>query len=154
MTFADFEGGDSGGAHSDGADAVGMSLWKAVNASPPPVVPLEGRVSTDVLIVGAGIAGLSLGLHLGERHTDTVVLEAGNDANAATSASAGIIAPQLVRTTPNGVLQSLGADSSSGWISSAAPARPGFSTPSRDNRARALTPNSSRSGARSVMIFA
>ena len=109
MTFANADFAKADGANSDGADAVGTSLWKAVNASPPPAVPLEGRVSTDVLIVGAGIAGLSLGLHLGERHTDTVILEAENDANAATSASAGIIAPQLVRTTPDGVLQSLGA---------------------------------------------
>ena len=53
MTFANADG-----ANSDGADAVGTSLWKAVNAAPPPAVPLEGRVSTDVLIVGAGIAGL------------------------------------------------------------------------------------------------
>jgi glycine/D-amino acid oxidase-like deaminating enzyme len=97
-------------ASTDGDGAIGTSLWKAVNAPPPPSVPLDGRISTDVLIVGAGVAGLSLGLHLGDRHTDTVILESENDANAATSASAGIIAPQLVRTTPNGVLESLGAD--------------------------------------------
>jgi glycine/D-amino acid oxidase-like deaminating enzyme len=95
---------------SSGPGASGTSLWKAVNPPPPPANPLDGRVSTDVLIVGAGIAGLSLGLHLSAARTDIVILESENDANAATSASAGIIAPQLVRTTPNGVLESLGAD--------------------------------------------
>ena len=93
-----------------GAGVIGTSLWKAVNPPPPPAIPLTGRISTDVLIVGAGIAGLSLGLHLSAKRTDTVILESENDTNAATGASAGIIAPQLVRTTPNAVLKRLGSD--------------------------------------------
>lgn len=92
------------------AGAFGTPLWKALNPPPPASRPLEGRISTDVLIVGAGVSGLSLGWHLDARHTDCVLLESENDASAATSASAGIIAPQLVRTTPHGVLRSLGAD--------------------------------------------
>jgi glycine/D-amino acid oxidase-like deaminating enzyme len=95
---------------SHGAGVSGTALWKAVNPPPPPATPLHGRLSTDVLIVGAGIAGLSLGLHLDTTRTDTVILESENDANAATGASAGIIAPQLVRTTPNAVLKRLGSD--------------------------------------------
>jgi len=90
--------------------AIGASLWQAVNPPPPPPDPLQGRISTDVLIIGAGISGLSLGLHLGAAKTDTVILEADNDATAATGASAGIVAPQLVRTTPDAVLRSLGAE--------------------------------------------
>src|ERR1700722_7291081 len=93
-----------------GAGVIGTALWKAVNAPPLPAIPLNGRISTDVLIVGAGIAGLSLGLHLSAQRTDTVILESENDATAATGASAGIIAPQLVRTTPNAVLKRLGSD--------------------------------------------
>jgi len=93
-----------------GAGDIGTALWKAVNPPPPPAIPLSGPISTDVLIVGAGIAGLSLGLHLSATRTDTVILESENDANAATGASAGIIAPQLVRTTPNAVLKRLGSD--------------------------------------------
>jgi glycine/D-amino acid oxidase-like deaminating enzyme len=96
-------------ANTDGAAAIGTSLWKAANPSLPPAPPLGERISTEVLIVGAGIAGLSLGLHLSESRTDCVILESDNDATGATSASAGIIAPQLVRTTPNAVLGSLGA---------------------------------------------
>ena len=95
---------------TNGAAAFGTSLWKSVN--PPPLAPdaLEEQISTDVLIVGAGVAGLSLGLHLGDGRTDTVILESDDDPSAATSASAGVIAPQLVRTTPDGVLDSLGAE--------------------------------------------
>ena len=95
---------------TQGAGVIGTPLWKAVNPPPPPAIPLNGRISTDVLIVGAGIAGLSLGLHLSATRTDTVILESENDTNAATGASAGIIAPQLVRTTPNAVLKRLGSD--------------------------------------------
>lgn len=95
---------------SDGASAIGTSLWKAVNPPPVPGMPLVGRTETDVLIVGAGIAGLSLGLQLNFGNVATVVLESENDATAATGASAGIIAPQLVRTTPNAVLRRLGAE--------------------------------------------
>jgi glycine/D-amino acid oxidase-like deaminating enzyme len=95
---------------TNGAGVIGASLWKAVNPPPPPAIPLNGSLSTDVLIVGAGVAGLSLGMHLSAKHTDTVILESENDANAATGASAGIIAPQLVRTSPNSVLKRLGSD--------------------------------------------
>jgi glycine/D-amino acid oxidase-like deaminating enzyme len=98
-------------ANTDGTDAIGTSLWKAANPPPLPASSLEGRISTDVLIVGAGVAGLSLGLHLANEHTDTVILESGSEASGATIASAGLVAPQLVRTTPNGVLKSLGNDS-------------------------------------------
>jgi glycine/D-amino acid oxidase-like deaminating enzyme len=90
--------------------AGGASLWQAINPPPPPPNPLEGRISTEVLIVGAGISGLSLGLHLAAAKTETVILEADNDATAATGASAGIVAPQLVRTTPDAVLRSMGAE--------------------------------------------
>jgi len=95
---------------TNSAGVIGGSLWQAVNPPPPSAIPLDGCLSTDVLIIGAGIAGLSLGQHLGAKHTDTVILESENDANAATGASAGVIAPQLVRATPNSVLKRLGSD--------------------------------------------
>jgi glycine/D-amino acid oxidase-like deaminating enzyme len=94
----------------DGMGIVGTSLWSAVNPPPAPAIPLRGRASTDVLIIGGGIAGLSLGLHLGAKKIDAVILEAGDDAVAATGASAGIVAPQLVRTTPRAVLERLGPE--------------------------------------------
>jgi len=95
---------------SGGAAAIGTSLWKAVNPPPATAAALCDKLSTDVLIIGAGVAGLSLGLHLGERKADLVVLEADEDANSATGTSAGIIAPQLVRTTPHAVLKRLGTE--------------------------------------------
>ena len=98
---------------TDRSGSLGTSVWKAVNPPAVPTKPLVGRIATDVLIVGAGIAGLSLGLHLSAGNQETVILEAGNDADAATAASAGIIAPQLVRTTPSAVLRRLGVETGS-----------------------------------------
>ncbi len=88
----------------------GPSLWTARNAAPPPSPPLQGVISTEVAIVGAGISGLSTALHLGALGTDAVILEAGQRPAGATAASAGLVAPQLVRTTPVGVLKRLGAE--------------------------------------------
>src|SRR6201982_2675755 len=52
------------------------SLWAAT--APPAVAtpPLEGRVTADVVVIGAGYAGMSTALHLAERGTRVVVLEA------------------------------------------------------------------------------
>ncbi len=61
-------------------------------------------------MVGAGIAGLSTALHLSAEGVEVVVLDAGRGAISATAASAGVVAPQLVRTTPKGVLDRLGHD--------------------------------------------
>jgi len=67
-------------------------------------------VQTDVAVVGGGIAGLSTALHLSAESVEVVVLDAGREALSATAASAGVVAPQLVRTTPNGVLGRLGQE--------------------------------------------
>ena len=52
------------------------SLWAATAPPAPPTPPLEGSVSADVCVVGAGYAGLSTALHLAERGIKTIVLEA------------------------------------------------------------------------------
>jgi glycine/D-amino acid oxidase-like deaminating enzyme len=68
-------------------------------------------MQTQVAVVGAGIAGLSTALHLSAEGVEVVVLDAGRASPSATAASAGVVAPQLVRTTPKGVLDRLGQDS-------------------------------------------
>ena len=52
------------------------SLWAATAAAPPETQPLAESASADVLVVGAGYAGLSTALHLAERGVSVVVLEA------------------------------------------------------------------------------
>jgi len=70
----------------------------------------------DVAIVGAGVAGLSLGFHLASTGTQAVILEAARETAGATATSGGIVAPQLVRNTPAGVLASLGQERGSRFL--------------------------------------
>jgi Glycine/D-amino acid oxidases (deaminating) len=95
---------------------IRQSLWTAVSG-PPPVRPqLDGREDAEIAIVGAGVAGLSLACELAAAGRSVCVIEADTPGSGALGASAGIIAPQLVRTTPNKVLQRLGRDLGSSWL--------------------------------------
>jgi glycine/D-amino acid oxidase-like deaminating enzyme len=93
----------------------GRSIW--LSRHPPlSAAVLRGALDTDVAIVGAGIAGVSTAYHLGALGIETVVLEAARQPFAATAASAGVIAPQLTRHTPGGVLARLGAESGARFL--------------------------------------
>jgi gamma-glutamylputrescine oxidase len=52
------------------------SYYAASVARPPPAPALQGEASTDVAVVGGGLAGLSAALELRERGFDVVLLEA------------------------------------------------------------------------------
>ncbi len=92
------------------APAWGTSLWIAQNPPLPAGAPFRGTLDTDIAIIGAGAAGTSLAFHLAAGGGEAVVLEAARQPFAATAASAGVIAPQLVRNTPAGVMVRLGAE--------------------------------------------
>lgn len=52
------------------------SLWHATSPGIPALPILHGALRTDVTIVGGGYAGLATAIHLAERGTSVVVLEA------------------------------------------------------------------------------
>jgi len=52
------------------------SYYEASVARPPPLAPLQGSVQADVVVVGAGYAGLSAAIELALRGQRVVVLEA------------------------------------------------------------------------------
>jgi glycine/D-amino acid oxidase-like deaminating enzyme len=53
-----------------------QSLWYATAAAAPDTASLEGSISADICIIGAGYTGLSTALHLAEQGVKPVVLEA------------------------------------------------------------------------------
>lgn len=93
------------------------SLWRAMGAAAPDRPVMQGVHETEIAIVGAGIAGLSLACDLADAGRSVCVIEAEEPGSGALGASAGIVAPQLVRTTPNKVLARLGREVGPGWLS-------------------------------------
>lgn len=74
---------------------LARSLWAATASSAPATEPLEQSVSADVLVVGAGYAGLSTALHLAERGIDAVVLEAREIGFGGSGRNGGQVIPGL-----------------------------------------------------------
>ncbi len=57
-------------------DPRSHGLWERTASPAPVTTPLKGNITTDVVIVGGGYTGLSAALHLAERGTNVVLLEA------------------------------------------------------------------------------
>lgn len=88
---------------------IDQTLWEATSGAGPDWPRLQGSQDCEIAIIGAGIAGLSLALHLADRGLKAVVIEAEAEAAGAAGRSAGVVAPQLVRQTPDSVARLLGA---------------------------------------------
>jgi glycine/D-amino acid oxidase-like deaminating enzyme len=71
------------------------SLWAATAPAAPATPPLEGSISADVVIVGAGYAGVSTALHLAERGVRVVVLEAHEPGWGGSGRNGGQVIPGL-----------------------------------------------------------
>ncbi len=75
------------------AVTAGGVLWYATAVLPPPSTQLEGSVSADVCIVGAGITGLSTALALARTGVRVVVLEAHQIGHGASGRNLGHSTP-------------------------------------------------------------
>lgn len=69
-------------------------LWH-VDADPPVVAPADLPTSADVVVVGAGYAGLSAARSFAEQELDTVLLEADLLATGASTRNGGMVIPEL-----------------------------------------------------------
>lgn len=74
--------------------------------------------TTNILILGGGVIGLSLAYHLAKRHVSVTVLDAG-EAGQASSAAAGMLAPLAEAHAP-GPFLTLALDSLRRWLDFAA----------------------------------
>ena len=89
--------------------AIANSLWTATRALEPDTRPLEGALSADVAIVGAGYTGLSAAIHLAERGVSVVVLEAESPGWGASGRNGGQVIPGL-KEDPDSIEQLFGSD--------------------------------------------
>jgi len=71
------------------------SLWAATASPAAPTPPLDGSMTADVVIIGAGYAGLSTALHLAERGVKAVVLEAHQPGFGGSGRNGGQVIPGL-----------------------------------------------------------
>ncbi|MFN3612635.1 NAD(P)/FAD-dependent oxidoreductase, partial [Tepidimonas sp.] len=65
------------------------NYYEYTTKRPPALPPLQGSVRADVVVVGAGLAGLSVALELAERGRRVVVLEAGRIGASASGRNGG-----------------------------------------------------------------
>lgn len=86
MASADFEAGTI---------PVQCSGWLSASGELPGHAALTQDIDTDVVVVGAGVVGASLALHLAERGIACVVLEARQPGWGASGRNAGHVAPCL-----------------------------------------------------------
>src|SRR5688572_19842757 len=89
--------------------AIANSLWSATRNREPVTRPLEGALSADVAIVGAGYTGLSAAIHLAERGASVVVLEAESPGWGASGRNGGQVIPGL-KEDPDRIEQLFGSD--------------------------------------------
>lgn len=87
------------GQYETGTVPVARSVW-SLDCTPPAHPPLYGNLEADVVVVGAGVVGASLSLHLVERGLDTVLVDAAQPADAASGRNAGHVQPYLLSLAP------------------------------------------------------
>lgn len=81
-------------AYETGVVPIRFSGWP--QPAPAPVyAALNGDCEADVVVVGAGLAGASLTLHLAERGVNVLLLEADQPASGASGRNAGHVQPYL-----------------------------------------------------------
>lgn len=81
-------------AYEAGVVPIRFSGWP-LSTPQPAYGSLDRDIEADVLVVGAGLAGASLTLHLAERGVDVVLLEADQPASGASGRNAGHVQPYL-----------------------------------------------------------
>jgi len=70
---------------------TGTPLWLDLSGSEPPNEPLNSDISCDVLVIGSGVTGAMIALHLAEIGFDVVVVDRRSAASGSTPACTALI---------------------------------------------------------------
>ncbi|SIT19268.1 NAD(P)/FAD-dependent oxidoreductase [Insolitispirillum peregrinum] len=76
------------------------SLWAATAPSFPAFPALDGQHSADIVVIGAGFAGLSAALHAAEAGRSVILLEAVTVGHGGAGRNNGQVIPSLTRADP------------------------------------------------------
>ncbi len=85
------------------------TLWHSTAPEGPETEPLRGEVRTDVLVIGAGISGVSAALTLREGGADVCLIDSEEAGVGATGRSGGLVVPSFSAIRPVAVVERLGA---------------------------------------------
>lgn len=88
---------------------IANSLWTATANRVPDYPNLAGDQTADVAVVGAGFTGLSAALHLAEKGTDVLLLDAQQPGWGASGRNGGQINPGF-KDGPSGILKKFGPE--------------------------------------------
>ncbi len=87
------------------------SLWAATAPAPPTTAVLPpGEHAVDLLVVGAGVSGLSAALHAAGRGAKVMVLEASDIGWGASGRNNGLVIPALTRADPDVLVKAFGSE--------------------------------------------
>src|SRR5215469_12642635 len=85
------------------------SLWVAQTPDGPRLPELRGHEAADVVVIGAGLTGLSTALHLREAGIDVAIVEAMEPGWGASGRNNGQVIPTLSRPDPEDIIARHGA---------------------------------------------
>lgn len=85
------------------------SLWAATTPAGPVLPQLFGGAEADVIVIGAGLTGLSSALHLREAGVDVAIVEAMEPGWGASGRNNGQVIPTLSRPDPEDIVAKHGA---------------------------------------------
>ena len=84
------------------------SYWQAVTAMPEPATALAQDTSTETLIIGAGLTGLSCGYYAQQQGMDAMIIDANQPGWGCSGRNAGFILPGSGRLDYTGLKQGWG----------------------------------------------
>lgn len=90
-------------------DPRSHGLWEKTAPAAPQTRPLDGAVTTEVAIIGAGYTGLSTALHLAERGISSVVIEAAEIGFGGSGRNVGLVNAGMW-VMPEDLIATLGQD--------------------------------------------
>ncbi len=84
------------------------SIWDSVSSPLEPAQTLNGDISADIVIIGAGIVGLSSALHIAKNGYKVVVLEGRRVGSGASGRNNGQVIPTLSGAEPDEIIKRYG----------------------------------------------